>query len=198
MVKASHPRVLELLENSWLTDIDINNYLNKLKEKFGKHFGLEDPLIIANFIENIPKKRAFIRVVHCGENNHWVCISSSKGTKSITCLATLYDSYHRMDITGELARVLAETIDKKDTNQSSIVRWADTQLQTGKWQCGYFSLANATALCYKQDPETMVFDENQIRQHYINIMFNNFPLTMFPFHLKKKSFTERYLTVFNE
>ena len=145
-VQASNPRVLELLENAWLTDIEINNFLNKLIEKFGKHFGLENPLIIANFIENISKRRAYVRVVHCGEHNHWVCISSSK---SINCLATLYDSYPRNDINGELARIFTGTIENKDPNQSIIVRWAETQLQTGKWQCGYFSLANATALCYK-------------------------------------------------
>ncbi len=84
------------------------------------------------------------------------------------------------------ARIFTGTIENKDPNQSLIVRWAETQFQTGKWQCGYFSLANATALCYKLDPETMEFDENKIRQHYINIMFNNFPLTMFQFTQKKK------------
>ena len=95
------------------------------------------------------------------------------------------------------ARIFTGTIENKDPNQSLIVRWAETQFQTGKWQCGYFSLANATALCYKLDPETMEFDENKIRQHYINIMFNNFPLTMFQF-TQKKSLTERFFTVLNE
>ena len=52
--------------------------------------------------------------------------------------------------------------------------------------CGYFSLANAMALCFGLDPEELIFAENAIRDHFINIMFYNQEMSMFPHSVKKK------------
>ncbi len=53
-------------------------------------------------------------------------------------LSNFIESSPRNDINGELAGIFIGTIEIKDPNLSIIVRWAETQLQTGKWQCGYF------------------------------------------------------------
>jgi hypothetical protein len=63
----------------------------------------------------------------------------------------------------------------------------DCQGQSGIWQCGYYALANATALLYGLNPGQLVYDENSLRNHYIQIVFFNKELSMFPYEVKSEA-----------
>ena len=174
----------KILNNEWLSDININNFLVKLKEHFGKEHGLEDPLILTHCPSQEKfKRKDFVRVIFCS-SQHWVCFTS-KNSKAHTF--SLYDSCPS-EILDEL---LVETIQKtvlteaKDKTIKIIMR--DCQEQGGIWQCGYYALANATALLYGLNPGQLVYDENSLRNHYIQIVYLNRQLSMFPHEVKNDS-----------
>ncbi len=52
-----------------------------------------------------------------------------------------------------------------------------------------FGLANATALCYGLDPETLVFDPKELIEHFIDIVYERKALSMFPYKTKRNKFS---------
>ena len=79
----------------------------------------------------------------------------------------------------ELSRTIRGTLGFFE-NEKIIIEWKKNQMQSGVWQCGYFSLANAMAPCLDLKPEELIFDELVLRSHFIDIVFGNKELEMFP------------------
>ncbi len=67
-------------------------------------------------------------------------------------------------------------------------RLANVQRQSDDL-CGYFACAFATAICYGLDPEIIFFKENEIVEHFINILYRNKKFEMFPYH-KREFYTK--------
>ena len=62
---------------SWLTDTEIDMFLDLLRHEFPRINGLEDPLMIRyNIGTAIRITDDFVRVLNSG-NNHWVTITGS-------------------------------------------------------------------------------------------------------------------------
>jgi hypothetical protein len=51
--------------------------------------------------------------------------------------------------------------------------------------CGYFVLADAVALAVGFDPETLVFNQKQLIEHFIQVVYEGKPLAMFPCKFNK-------------
>ena len=184
--------VQELLNGAWLTDTEINLFLNLLRKEFKNVNGLEDPLFISNDFGRIKKTEYFIRVV-ISNNNHWVCIAGGiYGDDDEEEDIFLFDSSPR----NVIDKVLGENIGNCLTNRRKskgkiLIRLQNTQKQQDCF-CGYFALANATALCFGIDPETLLFDELAIRQHFIDCVYRGKKLTMFPFRETSRRREHKY------
>jgi hypothetical protein len=97
----------------------------------------------------------------------------------------LLESSIRSKIDTDLGTVVANTIDPIVKTKGRIVfKVIKTQKQSS-CVCGYFALANAATLCYGLDPETLVFDQKKLIEHFIQIVYEGKPLSMFPYKLKK-------------
>ena len=115
-------------------------------------------------------------MVLCNNFNHWVCIARFYQNEII-----LYDSLPRK----EIDYLLGKTVSNISDIQGDTILFKQILTTTQKEElCGYFALANATALCYGIDPGTIEFDENEIRNHLISIFFNKKAISMFPFRKK--------------
>ena len=60
-------------------------------------------------------------------------------------------------------------------------------MQSGRWQCGYYAVANVFALLLGMRPEELAFNETAPRAHFIDVVFNNKEITMFPHTFKKSN-----------
>jgi hypothetical protein len=71
----------------------------------------------------------------------------------------------------ELGTAIAQVLPPDALKKGPIVfKLLKTQKQAS-CVCGYFALAFATALCFGLDPETLFFDQEQLIQHYILLLF---------------------------
>jgi hypothetical protein len=187
--------VNQLLAGAWLTDTEINLFLELLRKKFKNSVnGLEDPLMITHenymkkYFNTIKKTDDFVRVM-ISNNNHWVCVAG--GLQMENEDVCLYDSSPRYSIDSILGKNIANVVSDRVKSRGVIhVRLQNTQKKQECF-CGYFALANATALCYGIDPEMILFDEYEIRQHFIDCVYNGNKLSMFPFREKyERSYEE--------
>ena len=190
--------VNQLISGAWLTDTEINLFLELLRKQFKHVNGLEDPLMITHenymkkYFKSIKKADDFIRVM-ISNDNHWVCVAGGLYVEDED--VCLYDSSPRNGIDNVLGKNLANVVSDRVKSRGVIrVRLQNTQKQQASF-CGYFALANATAVCYGIDPERILFDENQIRQHFIDCVYNGKKLSMFPFRENyQQTFEHKYFS----
>jgi len=162
-----------LRRGDWLDDEDIFKFEKRLQAKYPHVNGLENPIIITHMPGSIIKANDFIRIVHC--KRHWICVKGHEGVVEI------YDSLPRSKIDKFLGNILKKIISSNFLNEitfKAVIK--NVQIQKGE-NCGFFALAFAYALCIGLDPEEMHFDEEKIRNHYFDIIFNNKEMNMFPY-----------------
>ena len=182
--------VNQLLNGAWLTDTEIKVFLEKLRQKFKHVNGLEDPVVMTNDLSHIKKRDDFIHVV-ISNNNHWVCVASGfefgDVDRNDICL---FDSSPRHSIDKTLEKNIGKLLPTKRKGKV-MIRLQNTQKQQECF-CGYFALANATALCYGLDPEELIFDEYAIRQHYIDCVYRGKSLSMFPYKKMQMNYEQEH------
>lgn len=89
---------------------------------------------------------------------------------------TIYDTLPR----NEIEKSLGEKLIKFNQNMEVNFKIGKLQIQKNN-VCGYFACAIATALCFGLDPETIEFDEHEMKEHFINILYKKKKMSMFPF-----------------
>lgn len=62
----------------------------------------------------------------------------------------------------------------------AIIHYENVQQQLGICDCGLFALAFMIALCENIDPSTLRFDQDKMREHYLECNANN-KLKQFPY-----------------
>jgi hypothetical protein len=168
-------------KDEWLTDTMIEEYLKKLRKyliEINREInGLEDPCIIFNRPDKIVKCDVFVRIF-LSRNNHWIClVGQCQGKQDFY----IYDSLERNEIDECLGNAIKKICpDKKKKKGYFSFKVFDIQMQKRQF-CGYFSLAYATSICLGLSPENMIFDEERLRLHYLDIIFHNKPLSLFPY-----------------
>lgn len=161
-------------KNEWLDDEDILSYLRLLKQFYPKVNGLEDPILVSHS-KRLQRTENFIRVMLAGENSdHWVCVRGING------IIEIYDSLPRRDIDPVLLKnilnVLPDELKSKGIGEAVV---KSVQRQKGQY-CGYFALAFASSLCQGLNPEKLIFEETEIREHYFASIFHRAPFPSTP------------------
>ena len=100
---------------------------------------------------------------------------------------SLYSSYS-LNVQQQIACLL-------NTDMPNItLEFVTVHKQHGSDDCGLFSLAYATALCYNEQPGNYVFDQAKLRCHLIscleNKMFSMFPFKSYRLQAKKIHFKQ--------
>ena len=108
----------------------------------------------------------------------------------------IYDSLYRGEIETILGQAISNIVIPEIKQKGFLIFRVQRVTLQKKTFCGYLSLANLTALCFGLDPETLLFDEHEIREHYLKITFESEPLTMFPYYSKRKSSIKNNLIKF--
>ena len=168
-----------------LDDTLVLRYLTALKKEFPEIDGFDDPiLIIANMIKPSERFRQVVgsNLSHRGtvnDINHWVAITDGKNFAADICL---YDSGSKRT---EIDLTLATNIKNLFNEHNKIVKVKIMKCpkQNDGYSCGYFALANLTALCYGLVPSHLNYDANKIREHFIEIVFKKKKLSMFPYEI---------------
>jgi len=130
------------------------------------------------------RQENFVEVLN-SNNNHWVCVAAGLNIANEDIF--LFDSMSRNVIDRQLGTTcsLLDVLPRLKKGHL-IFRNQKVSRQRERF-CGYFALANAIALCLGLDPERNVFDENQIQNHFIDKVYRNQPMAMFPHRVKKKT-----------
>lgn len=164
-------------KNEWLDDEDIFSYLKLLKICHPKINGLEDPILVSHS-KRLQKTVNFVRVMLAGygsnSGDHWVCVRGNNG------IIEIYDSLPRTDIDPVLLKnilnVIPDELKLKKIGEAVI---KSVQRQKGQY-CGYFALAFASSLCQGLNPENLIYDESEIREHYFKTIFHGKRYSPFP------------------
>ncbi len=177
----------QLRNNEWLTDIEIEAFLYKMRDYLELNNitfrGLNDPVLITGLRINSINMRNehFVEIVNSG-NNHWVTISAgSQFDQHDICL---FDSMPRQSIDTQLGTTASLLSHQSRLEKGHLIFQVQNVQSQKSDLCGYFALANAMALCVGLDPERLLFTENEIKNHFINIMFHNQNMSMFPYREK--------------
>ena len=120
-----------------------------------------------------------IQIIHI-RSNHWVCINVNED-KSSVCL---YDS-KCSTISSPVVDLILKIIQFK--GDIATIKSMLMQEQKGDDSCGLFSLAVATALCNKQNPSTIHWNQAWMWQHLVHC-FEEEKMILFPIanHLPNK------------
>ena len=175
----------ELARGLWLNDLEIIEYLQILCRKYPGMGGLEDPIILGDpkFMFEEGNSLPFVRVVHARKKKHWVCI----------CSGCVINDKYEVIVFDSLASkegigAIEENTDPEVLNViESIFPGGDFNIKTRKCQkqtkslCGYYALANATALCARSDPTNYKYIEEEMPAHYYRCLTTN-KVSEFPRH----------------
>lgn len=167
LYQASKKNILD--KKGWLTDSEIHAGQVLLKTEFPLVDGLCDPAVKGDLVT--PAISEFVQIVNIGA--HWVCMSTiSSGSGTVKIYDTLYNTAnsvairhacHMLMYTGEAISFVNERV----------------QRQINYNDCGLFSLAIATDLCNGINPSTQSYDQQGLRQHYVNCLESR-RMTLFP------------------
>ena len=165
---AEHKKILQ--QKLWLDDTIINAGQTLLKRQFPDAGGLHSTLAVAaKSCEILPA--GAIQIMHI-LSNHWVCIKVSEDKSTIY----LYDSKYSSIPSAVVDLILDITRSEKD---AITIKSMKMQEQEGCDACGVYSLAVATALCTKQNPSVLRWEQEAMWQHLLQC-FEVENLTTFP------------------
>lgn len=146
----------------------------------------------------IMKDTTFIRICN-SDNNHWVCVAGGlewAPTRKNFIDVCLFDSLPRNLIDADLGEQMKEFLREDCINKSKkhiLIQIRNISQQIKSYTCGYIALANAFALCIGLNPENIEFDEENLKNHYINIMHSNSEFKMFPYRNKQANLGRKIL-----
>ena len=139
-------KVIETLENGWLTDEHMLKAHNILKKDYPSVDGLQDTLLQQNFSCDIPSSE-FVQVLHVN-GNHWITISNiGVSDQSVNVYDSLYN-----DINQATKEFIAKYVHKDKVKINMNV-----QQQENESDCGVFAIAFAKYLVDGKDPSEYDF-----------------------------------------
>lgn len=160
-----------LSSTSWLPDTIINAVQRLLKNEYPAVCGLQDVARGLNMSFDI-ERGEFVQILHNGVN-HWLTISTI-GVQHPD--VEVYDSKYRVISTNVKEQIASLLF----TNEPEIVlKYKDSQIQSGAADCGLFAIASATALVLGKQPGEFFIDQSKMRSHLLQC-FENRKMLMFP------------------
>ena len=174
----------------WLDDTIIAAAQSLLHMQFPYIGGFQVPTLGAGFAME-PQTGEFVQIL-CIRNNHWICVSTVGCEPSII---NVYDSLHGC-IDTHTRKLVADLMQSQ--HKQIEVRYADVQWQSGPNDCGLFSLAFATSICFGVDPTTIAFEQRLLRSHLFDCIQSG-KLSMFPERTntrRPKPFKKEHISIY--
>jgi len=163
-----------LQKKLWLDDAIINAGQKLLHLQFPDINGLQSTAAIAARKCDILCAGA-IQIIHI-RSNHWACIKLNEDKSCVN----LYDSKYS-NIPPSVIDLILDIIHYE--GDVATIKSIKMQEQKGDDSCGLFSLAVATALCNRQDPSTLHWNQRLMWQHLLHC-FEKKKMTLFPLNSK--------------
>ena len=114
----------------------------------------------------------WIQIINTG--NHWVTVSNINSQPNSV---NVYDSMNSLTVIPNHIRLQLQVLTFDTVRDKLVIHIMDTQKQKGGDDCGFFAIAAATSLCFGDDPTTLKYKQNKIRQH-LHKCLNNGSLTL--------------------
>lgn len=169
-----------ILKDEWLQDTHIDYFgllLNNYSEyqlRDGELWRVQCP----NTIKPVPKDKKHIQILHScsdimtSQNGHWVC--SYYDTKNIY----IYDSLNLKELHIH-HKIYLEKLYPFYPFYTKLIRFPTVQLQSNNNDCGVFAIAFAVSILFGLRPDTVLYDQNLMRQH-LTQMFQFNKIEHFP------------------
>ena len=140
-----------------------------LKRQFSEVTGLKSTLLQAKKQRKEDEKLK-IQIAHC-RGDHWIVASTVLAADDEV---KVYDSLYRtLDWTTK--SIITNLF---QTSTSTELVW--TNRQAGGWDFGVYAIVISTALCFRQDPTAIKFDQPAMRFHLVACFekgtFSHFPM----------------------
>ena len=174
-----------LNDGEWLTDAVINASQSLLKSQF-KIGGLQSTNHGHTLTYDVVHEE-FVQVLNI-RGNHWVTISN------VNCPPNhinVFDSMLYGDLPTRSKQQIAAIMftESKDIT----LNFMDVQSQRGASDCGLFSRAFATSICFGFDPVHIQYTQADLRNHLIRCLANG-AMSTFP-HTQRKRYSVRKISV---
>ena len=173
-----------LSTGKWLNTALVNAAQKLIKEAFPEAQGLQDTMSLQTTSQQLGQ---FVQVMHIN-NNHWITIST------LNCLPgtmQVFDSLGGRVTMG--TKVQIATIIQCPLPELTF-EVKDTEKQANGSDCGLFAIAVAFELCAGNNPTTILWQQDQMREH-LKRCFREQKLTPFPKKGKRISSQLKTLTV---
>jgi len=170
----------EVLRGKELTDMQINAFQFLLKKEFQHIDGLLNTLLLSTLSLELQEEKVFLQVLHV-RSSHWIAL---KICGNETCV---YDSSYTT-LSKDTMESVARLVQSKDRVVN--VKIMNTAKQFGSADCGLFALATLTSLALGSDPLMVIFDQKELRKHYVRTLESGI-VTAFPI-LKNRRPATRY------
>ena len=154
-------------EGQELSDKHILAAQQLLKKQFPSNNGLNDTVTLAS--RSTPEPTPYVQIMHVN-GNHWLTIAASNQKGPVE----VFDSLKPAKLTASTLQSI-----KKFHGQTCLVKLMNNQKQEGFKDCGLFAIANATSLCFGDDPTFLLFEQQQMREHLL-VCIEKGEMTPFP------------------
>lgn len=172
----------EILRGKQLNDMHVNAFQNLLKKEFGVCIGGFMNTLLQNRVPlELEEDKMVLQVIHV-RGCHWAALQVN-GKDDICYYDSLYDS-----LSQDTFEVIAQLV--HSDNPVLNVKIMNMARQNGSTDCALFALATLTCICLGMDPQTAVFDQDELRSHYISMLESEI-VASFPIK-KKRRFSNPY------
>ena len=157
-----------IIDGKRLNDMVINVAQKLLKSQFSKLKGFQSTLL-----QNKKFSSAFelnkVQILH-SRGDHWISATTVGCNQH---LVKVFDSVYD-NIDDDTKEVISNVF-----GYSAIPQSVKIEIQDGVDDCGLFAIANATCVCFGQDPALMKFNQSLMRLHLAQCIDNK-KITPFP------------------
>lgn len=166
-----------ILPNQWLNDKIINVAQKLLKRSHPEVNGLQKTYLGETLTYTIERGK-FVQILHIN-GNHWITISNVFSQRNE--IISVYDSFSSIDLPVKAKEQIAALICCPD--KYFLLEFQSVSKQRGGSDCGLFSIAFATAICFKINPVAVDFKQEDLRGHLFMCLEDR---KMVPFPSRKK------------
>ena len=163
-----------ILLGKQLSDVHINAFHNIARCQFPLVGGLYNTLVLKKMslaTEGFDHEHVqSLQIIHIKERSHWATLQLVKSE------LYLYDSLFS-SASEETLELLAQLV--KTRERFLTINIMNVHKQTGTSDCVLFAIATVTCLLFDGDPTTVVFDQKELRPHFVKMLETN-TITLFP------------------
>ena len=163
-----------ILSGGWLNCRIMSGWQFLLKQKYPEVGGLQP-----TFGAFQPSEKEMVQVLNSG-GSHWVAMSTVGCTPATV---QWLDSFHGSPTLSQ-QQLVADMLQTKE--DKILINTMNVQMQVGGSDCGLFALAFITAVLNGQDPTSLYFDQEKMRQHLCECLEKCTPLPFPTIKLQKR------------